>query len=145
MPRRHYVGGADALAGSLAATDVRVGVNPAQAGAVRLANNQSIDERGRGANTRSADQSRRRSMNCPADGTSSRRRVSPTTVGASGVARVAQSATSAVRMGSSELTMALAVPVGTERGSGWKITAAGKSRLMVRFATGAAVQIAIEP
>ena len=41
----HYVGGADALAGSLAATDVRVGVNPSQSGAVRLANNQSISAR----------------------------------------------------------------------------------------------------
>jgi hypothetical protein len=44
----HYVGGADALAGSLAATDVRVGVNPAQTGAVRLANNQPIVSRNSG-------------------------------------------------------------------------------------------------
>jgi hypothetical protein len=41
----HYVGGSDALAGSLAATDVRIGVNPAQSGAVRLANNQPITAR----------------------------------------------------------------------------------------------------
>lgn len=46
----HYVGGADALAGSLAATDVRIGANPAQSGAVRLANEQSITARN-GANT----------------------------------------------------------------------------------------------
>jgi len=44
----HYVGGADALAGSLAATDVRVGTNPAQSGAVRLGNNQSISARNAG-------------------------------------------------------------------------------------------------
>jgi hypothetical protein len=37
----HYVGGADALAGSLAATDIRIGTNPAQSGAVRLANTSS--------------------------------------------------------------------------------------------------------
>jgi hypothetical protein len=46
----HYVGGSDALAGSLAATDVRVGVNPAQSGAVRLANNGRLVARN-GANT----------------------------------------------------------------------------------------------
>jgi len=41
----HYVGGADALAGSLAATDVRIGVNPAQSGAVRLASDGTIKAR----------------------------------------------------------------------------------------------------
>ena len=54
----HYVGGADALAGALAATEVRVGVNPAQQGEIRLRIRQSVGEERRFRRSPDADSGR---------------------------------------------------------------------------------------
>jgi citrate lyase gamma subunit len=134
------VGGADALAGSLAATDVRVGANPAQSGAVRLANNQSITARN-AANT--TDQ-----VLLSVDASNQTR------VGQSGAVMTLDASyiqvasllyfNAAGYVAMDERTAPSAPPA--NRVNLWcEDNGSGKSRLMCQFGTGAKVQIAIEP
>jgi hypothetical protein len=140
----HAVGGADALAGSLAATDVRVGANPAQTGAIRLANNQPIMARN-AAN--SAD------VEVAAVGTDGHVRLghpgqvtwlqSSATIGQGEIISWGALRTGSV-LGFTEIA-APAAPAANEAIVFVQDNGAGKTRLMVQFATGAAIQLAIQP
>lgn len=123
----HYVGGADALAGSLAATDVRVGQNPAQSGAIRLANNQAINAR-------------------HAAGTTDLQllvvdAVNRIQVGTAGYPLLIQGYFNVFAMNPLFLTAP-----GVGQANVWcQDNGSGKTQLMVQFATGAAIQLAIQP
>jgi len=203
----HYVGGADALAGSLAATDVRVGTNPAQTGAIRLANDQEIKARN---NTNTADRSllfvdvnndlqvnatgsstvhvhgwalnvpdgiiavgansaQSGAVRVPNNQAVSGRNASNTAdcvlvmiasdnslqFGGPGLSAISNQSGADFHPGRLNLTYspyvewgeqtAPAAPVANGARMWLEDNGSGKSRLMIRFATGAAVQIAIEP
>jgi hypothetical protein len=138
----HYVGGADALAGSLAATDVRVGVNPAQSGAIRLANGQWVMAR---------DAANTGDLNLFCVDASNTLKVG---LGGTNIALVGW-LTSITSASGAPVTItpgielpeatAPAAPAANKANLWLEDNGAGKSRLMVQFATGAAIQLAIQP
>jgi len=140
----HYVGGADALAGSLAATDVRVGVNPAQSGAVRLASVDAIKARN-SANT--ADLSlvlEYSNYVYVGDGVTDSGlilRSAGNITATSGIVAPLLSAT--LQTWTESATPG--APVANTANMWLEDNGAGKSRLMVQFNTGGPIQIAIQP
>ena len=137
----HYVGGADALAGSLAATDVRVGVNPAQSGALRLANNQAIMARSveNSADLAVAKISTGNNLELGGGGANY---VAITSILGTIVTGQHFHVQAPMKLNNQA---APAAPTGTQAHLWLEDNGAGKSRLMVQFATGAAIQLAIQP
>ena len=136
----HYVGGSDALAGSLAATDVRVGVNPAQTGAVRLAHDAAIYGRN-GSNTGDIRW---------IAGYDTQLYVGEGAAAINVQASVYGNHALAFRnfgmLGLAERNPVLVETPAADRAFLYlEDNGAGKTRLMVQFATGAAIQLAIQP